>query len=70
MSNFRAHSSPIYRYFNMLKFSDIVKLQNVLFLHDIYKGAIPSAVVNTSDIDFPHPEITRSSTIGQINSVL
>ena len=68
-SNFRAHSSPIYRYFNTLKFSDIVKLQNVLFLHDIYKGAIPSAVVDTFDIDFTHARKTRSSVIGQINSV-
>ena len=69
-SNFRAHASPLYSYFDMLKFSKIVKLQNVLFLHDIFKGVTPSAVIDTFDIDFTHAHKTHSCTLGQINTVV
>ena len=69
-SNFKAHSSPLFSYFDILKFSEIVKLQNVLFLHDIFKAVIPSAVIDTFDIDFTHARKTRSCTLGQINTVI
>ena len=69
-SHFQAHSSPLYRYFDILKFSELVKLQNVLFLHDIFKGVIPSAVIDTFDIDFTHAHKTRSCSLGQINTVV
>ena len=69
-SHFQTHSSPLYRYFDILKFSELVKLQNVLFLHDIFKGVIPSAVIDTFDIDFTHAHKTRSCSLGQINTVV
>ena len=68
MKSQRDHASPLYSYFNILKFSDIVKRQNVLFLHDIYEGIIPSAVVDTFDIDFSHA-YTRGCKLGQMNTV-
>jgi len=68
-SNFRAHVSPLYKYLNLLKFTDIVQRQNVLFLHDIYNGKIPPDVIDTFKIDFSHFHNTRASARGQINSV-
>ena len=68
-SNYRDHASPLYSYLSVIKFRDIVQRQNVLFLHDVYNGIIPSDVVNTLNIDFSHFYNTRASSRGQINSV-
>ena len=68
-SDFRAQESSLYRYFKMLKFLDIAKMGNVLFLHDIYKGTILPAVTDTFDINISRARNTCSSTLGHINSV-
>ena len=66
-SNYKDHASPLYSYFGMLKFRDIVERQNVLFLHDVYNNNIPRDVVETLNIDFSHFYNTRSSSRGLIN---
>ena len=68
-SNYRAHASPLYKYLSILKFSDIVRRQNVLLLHNIYNSIIPPDILDTFNIDFSHFYNTRSSSRGLINSV-
>ena len=67
-SNHRAHASPLYHFLNVLKFSDSIDRLNTLFLHDIYNGILPSAVIDTFNVDFSHYYNTRANTYGLINS--
>ena len=67
-SHHRAHASPLNNDLNVLKFSDIIEKQNVLFLHDIYNNTLPSAVTSTFNVDFSHSYSTRANTHGLINS--
>jgi len=69
-SSHRAHDSPLYRFLNVLKFSDAILRQNVLFIHDLYHGTLPPAITDAFNIDFHHSYNTRANTHGLINSVL
>ena len=59
---------PLYRDLKLLKFSDLVHLQNVLFVHSVYHRNLPSALLKTFNIDFTHAYPTRACTRGLINS--
>ena len=67
-SHARTHNSPLYKFLNVLKFSDIVAIKNMLLVYDIYNGTLPSAVIDTFNIDFSHPYSTLAC--GLINSIL
>ena len=46
-SDFRAHTEPLFKKFGILKFNDMIHLQNCLFVHDFFKGNLPSTFINT-----------------------
>ena len=41
-SNFSAHTSPIFKLYNLLKFSDIVKFYTAIFMHQFSSGKLPT----------------------------
>ena len=66
-SHYRLHASPLYNLLKILKFQDIVTLQNALFLHDISNLNLPQALVDTFSIDLSHAYNTRANAFGLIN---
>ena len=52
--NYREHSSPLYKYLYILKFSDFVLLQKNMFIYDIFTCNLPRALLNTFEINFEH----------------
>lgn len=46
-SEFRAHSDPLFKQLNLLKFTDNISLQNCLFVYDFLKGHLPKSYTNT-----------------------
>lgn len=45
----------------------MIKIQNILFIHDLHSKSLPSVVVSTFDIEFSHSYNTRANQIGLIN---
>ena len=41
-SDFNAHSEPLFKKLDILKFNDNIVLQNCLFVYDYLKGNLPS----------------------------
>jgi hypothetical protein len=46
-SEFRAHSSPLFKKFEILKIEDQIELSNCLLVHDYLKGKLPKSFENT-----------------------
>ena len=42
-SEFRAHSEPLFRQLNILKFTDNICIINCIFVHDFLRGNLPRA---------------------------
>ncbi|XP_057310678.1 uncharacterized protein LOC130648640 [Hydractinia symbiolongicarpus] len=63
----RASSSHLYGNLELLKFSDIVKCHNILFLHKLFHEKLPASILNTFAVDFTHAQGTRAEKIGLIN---
>ena len=61
-SDFKAHSEPLFKKFEILKFKDNIVLQNCLFAYDYLKGNLPNSFINTfKGVDDTYPIITRSA---------
>ena len=43
-SNFREHSSPLYKMLNILKFPDLLLYRIALFMYDYYTDGLPRAL--------------------------
>lgn len=41
-SDFRAHSSPLFKNLELLKLNDLIYMHNVLFMHDYHRNHLPS----------------------------
>ena len=67
-ADYHAPVDPLYRDLKLIKFSDLVHLKNVLFLHSVYHQSLPRALLKTFEIDFTHAYPTRACTRGLINS--
>ena len=66
-SDFNAHSEPLFKKMDILKFKDNIVLQNCIFVYDYLKGNLPISFVNTfKRVDETHPTITRSANTGQL----
>ena len=65
----RSHASPIFSELNLLRFTDLVQLQNILLIQKLraYPDTIPPSVLDILDIDFSHARATRGQTAGTIN---
>ena len=66
-SDLKAHSEPLFKKFEILKFKDNIVLQNCLFVYDYLKGNLPNSFINTfKRVDDTHPIITQSAVTGQL----
>ena len=41
-SDFRAHSSPLFKKLELLKLNDLIYMQNILFMYDYHTNHLPS----------------------------
>ena len=59
---------PLYSQLHLLRFSDLVLLQNVLLIKDIHSKSetLPSSLISSLNIDFSHPRLTRGLSTGSI----
>ena len=63
----RDSASDLYANFGVLKFSDMVHLQSILFLEKLSHNKMPDAIQNTFVVDFTHTQPTRANDVGLIN---
>jgi len=67
-ADFNAPVEPLYAELGLLKFTDIIHLHNVSFLHSLYHSKLPPPQLDTFAVDFSHAYNTRASVRGLINS--
>ena len=66
-ANFRASVNPLYKDSNILKLSDIINLQNFLFVRDDLKGELPNALTDTFKlVSNVHNYNTRSASQSKV----
>ena len=64
-SSFRAHSTPLFKHCDILKFVDLIIIyyQNTLFMFDFHVGNLPVVLDNVlQNVSEEHNYNTRSST--------
>ena len=66
-SDFKAHSEPLFKKLDILKFNDNIILQNCLFVYEYLKGKLPSSFDKTfcRVIEF-HSTGTKSAKTGML----
>ena len=65
----RDSASELYAKFRVLKFSDMVHLQNVLFLDKLSRDEMPEPIQRTFAVDFAHALPTRAENTGLLNLI-
>ena len=66
-SEFRAHSEPLFKDLEILKFVDNITLNNCIFVHDYLSGHLPQSYINTfTRIDNKHSIETRQASTGML----
>ena len=66
-SDFKAHSEPLLKKFDILKFKDNIVLHNCLFVNGYLEGNLPNSFINTfKRVDASYPEITRNAVTGRL----
>ena len=63
----RTSPSELYSNLKILKFSDIVLVENIQLLYNLYKKRIPESLVSTFAVNFSHEQDTRAEKVGLIN---
>ena len=65
----RDSANELYANFGVLKFCDMVHLQNVLLLHKLWHNKMPDPIQRTFAVDFAHDHAhaTRAENIGLLN---
>ena len=67
-SHYKLHSEPLFKQLSILKFTDIIKTYNCLFVHDYLNGKLPSSFDNIfKKVDNIHNVNTRSASKGLIS---
>ncbi|XP_057290244.1 uncharacterized protein LOC130612931 [Hydractinia symbiolongicarpus] len=66
-ANHRTNANQYYKDLGILKFTDTVKLQNVLFIYKLFHNNLPVPLIGTFSIDFSHSHNTRANSLGLIN---
>lgn len=66
-ANHRTNTNQYYKDLGILKFTDTVKLQNVLFIYNLFHNNLPVPLIGTFSIDFSHSHNTRANSLGLIN---
>ena len=67
-ADYHAPVDPLYRELDLIKFKDLVHLQNTLLVHSVFHQNLPNSLLQTFDIDFTHAYPTRACTRGLINT--
>ena len=58
-SDFKAHSSPLFKNLNLLKLPDIIKLSTASFMHQYNKGTLPENFNFFTSVRSKHQYSTR-----------
>ena len=67
-SDVNAHSEPLFKHLDILKFNDNIVLQNCLFVYDYLKGNLPSSFEFTFNrVDESHLIKTRMAETGMLS---
>ncbi|XP_057290925.1 uncharacterized protein LOC130613625 [Hydractinia symbiolongicarpus] len=66
-STFNASPTPLYGNLNLIKFSDMICIHNIIFLLNLYYKTLPISLINTFAIDFAHSHHTRAADKGFLN---
>ena len=67
-SEFNAHSEPLFKQLDILKFKDNIVLQNCLFVYDYLKGNLPSSFDFTFNrVEESHSIKTRRAELGMLS---
>ena len=62
-SDFQTHSDPLFRQLNILKISEIVKLRNLILIHEALNKSCPNDIINTLNLNYHNnSHNTRSKT--------
>jgi hypothetical protein len=66
-SEFRAHSEPLFKQLEILKFRDNIAVNNCLFVYDYFSNELPVSFSNTFKITYDLYEYsTRQATTGKL----
>ena len=66
-SEFRAHTEPLFKKLEILKFSDSISVNNCSFVYDYFNNKLPASFTNTFfRTDDLHRYSTRQATYGQL----
>ena len=66
-SEFRAHSEPLFKQLEILKFRDNIAVNNCLFVYDYFSNELPVSFSNTFKITYDlHKYSTRQATTGKL----
>ena len=66
-SDFNAHSEPLFKQLDILKFNDNIVLQNCLLVYDYLNGNLPSSFDFTFNrVEESHSIITRRTETGML----
>ena len=66
-SEFRAHSEPLFKKLEILKFSDSISINNCSFVYDYFNNNLPRSFTNTFfRADDLYEYSTRQATTGQL----
>ena len=66
-SEFRAHSEPLFKKLEILKFIDSIAVNNCSFVHDYFHNKLPISFNNTfTRSNDRHEYSTRKATTGQL----
>jgi len=63
----RTSSNNLYVNLEILKFSDMVHCENILFIHKLFHDKMPVSVQNAFAVDFTHARVTRADQTGLFN---
>ena len=67
-SEFRAHSEPLFKKLQILKFRDSIAVNNCSFVYDYFHNNLPNSFTNTFvRTDDLHEHLTRQSTTGKLS---
>ena len=67
-SDYNAHSNELYIKLNLLKVKDIIKVRNVILVHDLLNGKCPARVSSTFSLNnYQHNHHTRGNKLGLLD---
>ena len=68
-SHFKSDASPLFSDLHLLRFTDLVQIQNIVFLQKVrsFPFMLPPALIDNLDFDLAHFRATRGLSTGLIN---